>query len=229
MTSTAETMWVTYLFVGDMVQGLHCNYYSKIIGPDPTCTTTSQNVAIRFGNEFPFLRDGDLSGFTASGLKILCQKVTGNVRPDPAGWREIDVTNQITFSNNGYIIPSSLTGVTFEISQTNYNSASAYKLQDYIDIPTNGQQNIMNFGEEFYFYGNLETDISATIYEMRYLITLNTNQFTSTSNPTWTPGTTSYISEIGLYNDKKELMIVSKLQSPQQRQGVQQFVVKLDW
>ena len=60
-------------------------------------------------------------------------------------------------------------------------------------------------------------------------IILNNNQFTNTSNPTWTSGTTSFITEIGLYNQQKELMIISKLQSPTQRLGIQQFVVKLDF
>jgi hypothetical protein len=64
---------------------------------------------------------------------------------------------------------------------------------------------------------------------MRYLINLGRNQFTNTSNPTWTSGTTSYVTEIGLFDDNKDLMIISKLQSPQLRQGIQQIVVKLDF
>jgi hypothetical protein len=87
----------------------------------------------------------------------------------------------------------------------------------------------LNFGDEYYFYGNLETDISATIYEMKYLINLGRNQFTDTSNPTWTKGTKSYVTEIGLYDSNKDLIVISKLQSPELRQGIQQYVVKLDF
>jgi hypothetical protein len=75
----------------------------------------------------------------------------------------------------------------------------------------------------------LETDIQATIYQMKYLINLSRNQFTDTSNPTWTSGTTSYVSEIGLYDVNKDLIVISKLQSPEIRQGIQQYVVKLDF
>jgi hypothetical protein len=64
---------------------------------------------------------------------------------------------------------------------------------------------------------------------MKYLINLGRNQFTDTSNPTWTSGTTSYVTEIGLYNQNKDLLVISKLQSPELRQGIQQFVVKLDF
>jgi hypothetical protein len=81
----------------------------------------------------------------------------------------------------------------------------------------------------YYFYGNLETDISATIYEMRYLINLGRNQFTNTSNPTWMSGTTSYVTEIALYDSNYDLIVISKLQSPELRQGIQQYVVKLDF
>jgi hypothetical protein len=140
------------------------------------------------------------------------------------------VTNEISASTiNGYLTVSGLTGTTFQITPDLYNNGVTYNLANYIDIPQNGQSEILNFGDEYYFYGNLETDISATIYEMRYLINLGRNQFTNTSNPTWTPGTTSYLTEIGLYDDNKDLLVVSKLQSPQLRQGIQQFVVKLDF
>jgi hypothetical protein len=164
-------------------------------------------------------------------MKLLCQIVTGDTRPSSTAWREIDVTTGLTLTN-GYITQNSLTGVTFQITIDNYNAAlleDPYTLSDYIDSPQNGQTNTLNFGDEYYFYGNLETDISATIYEMKYLINLGRNQFTDTSNPTWTKGTKSYVTEIGLYDSNKDLIVISKLQSPELRQGIQQYVVKLDF
>ena len=214
---------------------MHCNYYSVINGPSPTCGSDSQNVAVRFGDEFPFLSDGSffdvtLTGFSATSLKLICQLVVGDAQPSPTLWKEIDVTSEISATTiNGYLTVSGLTGTTFQITSDLYNNGIQYDLSNYIDIPENGQNEILNFGDEFYFYGNLETDISATIYEMRYLINLGRNQFTNTSNPTWTSGTTSYITEIGLYDDSKDLMVISKLQSPLLRQGIQQFVTKLDF
>ncbi len=64
---------------------------------------------------------------------------------------------------------------------------------------------------------------------MRYLCNLSQNEFTFTSNPTWTSGTDSYITEIALLDDKKNLMAISKLQSPIKRQSLQQFLVKFDF
>jgi hypothetical protein len=237
MTNSDQRMWVTYrLDSTGFTNSLHCNYYSVITGPDTGCTIDSQNVAVRFGNEFPFLSDGSfsdatLTGYSANSLKLICQFVSGNTLPIPTNWVEIDVTNQLTGSTvNGYLTVSGLTGTTFQITNDlYYNSGVTYNLANYIDIPENGYPEILNFGDEFYFYGNLETDITATIYEMRYLINLGRNQFTNTSNPTWTSGTTSYVTEIGLYNSNKDLIVISKLQSPELRQGIQQYVVKLDF
>jgi hypothetical protein len=191
-------------------------------------TANTQNVAVRFGGEFGFLGVNEFTGYTATSMKIICQLVTGDTRPSPTAWRQIDVTSDMVLTN-GYITQSSLTGTTFQIGLDDYNNAPAYQLQNYLDIPLNGQTDLLNFGDEYYFYGNFETDISATIYEMKYLINLNRNQFTNTSNPTWSAGTKSQITEIGLYDQNKDLIVISKLQSPELRQGIQQFVVKLDF
>ena len=242
LTGSTQRMYVTYRL--DSVTGstgnsgftnsLHCNYYSSIIGPDSGCTESSQNVAVRFGSEFPFLNPSgatSLTGFSANSFKILCQLVTGDTRPSATAWREIDLTSELTgtTSSDGSLTMSGLTGTTFQINTSNYSSAPIYYLSDYIDLTPNGSPNVLNFGDEYYFYGNIETDISATIYEMKYLITLGRNQFTNTSNPTWTSGTTSYVTEIGLYDSNKDLIVISKLQSPELRQGIQQYVVKLDF
>jgi phage-related tail fiber protein len=204
---------------------MHCNYYSVVSGPQTG--STSQDVSVRLGNEFPFLSNNGITGFSNTSMALICQFVSGDTRPNPSNWKLIDVTSQV--SSGGYLTVSGITGTTFQITENIYQNAPYYYLNDFISIPTNGEPNVLNFGDEYYFYGNFETDIAATIYEMRYLINLNQNQFTNTTNPTWISGTTSYISEIGLYDENKDLIVVSKLQSPQLRQGIQQYVVKLDF
>lgn len=231
LTDESQVMWVTYRLDNDEITtSLHCNYYSTINGPSTGCSITSQNVAIKFGDEFPFMNidPSTLTGFTANSMKLIFQLVEGNQRPNPTNWLEYDVTSMLTL-DSGYILSSSITGTTFVIDQEMYDNAIPYELQNYLDIPQLNDTEIMNFGDEYYFYGNIETDISATIYEMRYLVNLGRNQFTDTSNPTWTKGTSSYVTEIGLYNSQKDLMVISKLQSPELRQGIQQYVIKLDF
>jgi hypothetical protein len=229
ISQTGHTMWVTYRFDSDIevTSSLHCNYYSHVSAP-LNITANTQNVAVRFGPEFNFMNLGGLSGYTANSLKLICQLVTGGGRPSPNNWVEIDVTDQITLVG-GNITMSGLTGTTFQIDLESYENGDDYDLSNYIDIPANGSVDQLNFGDEYYFYGNIETDISATIYEMRYLVNLGRNQFTNTSNPTWTQGTQSYVTEVGLFNTNKELLLISKLQSPELRQGIQQYVIKFDF
>lgn len=230
LSGTTQRLWVTYrLDSTGFTNSLHCNYYSYVDGSQ-SGTTIPQNVAFRFGQEFPFLGGALFSGFSANSIKILCQKTSNTEKPNPSAWKEIDFTSDISGSSvNGKITVSGLTGTTFIIDNEKYNAGVSYNLSNYINIPKTSEPNLLNFGDEYLFYGNLETDISATIYEMRYLVTLNNNQFTISSNPTLGSGKNSYITEIGLYNSDKELMVISKLQSPQKRQGIQQFLIKLDF
>ena len=247
LTGSSETMFVTYRLTNDVgfTNSLHCNYYSKIVGNNNDCNPdTSKNVAIRFGSEFNCLSQPGYtagtscnlscnisSGFYGTSFQLICQKVITGNRPDPALWRVIDFTDIMSGDTvNGYITQSGLTGTTFVITPDLYNSATSYNLNDYIELTTIGTTGeTLNFGDEYYFYGSFETDIQATIYEMKYKVNLGVAEFQNTSNPTWTQGTKSYITEIALLDKNKDILVMSKLQSPVLRQGIQQFVVKLDF
>jgi len=233
MGNENEYMYVTYRFNSTaFTDSLHCNYYSKIQGPFTGCTADRQNVNIRFGNEFPFLEDCCFMGYNATQFQVLAQLVSGSTtQPDPGQWRVIDFTSQLSASSvNGFITPSGMTGNTFVISHNQYTGSPLYNLANYIYLPQpTGEEDILNFGDEYYFYGNIETDIQATIYEMKFLCNLASTQFTNTSNPTWFSGSTAYVTEIGLFNEDKELMVITKLQSPILRQGTQQYAIKIDF
>jgi hypothetical protein len=231
LSADTEYLWVTYRFNSSAyTDSLHCNYYSKIQGPSSGCSITSQNVTLRFGDEFPFMTQSCSSGFTANKMSILVQKTSGDTSPDPAQWIEIDVTPDISGTTvGGYLTASGITGTTFTISQNDYTGGTIYDLNNYIDIPMNGETDKMNFGDEYFFYGNIDTDIQATIYEMKYAVNLPEEQFTNSSNPTSSISQNKYITEIGLYNSNNDLMILSKLQYPVLRQGIQQFLIKYDF
>jgi hypothetical protein len=132
-------------------------------------------------------------------------------------------------TSGGYLTVSGLTGTTIQITKDMYDNAPTYNLNNYITLPTSAMSGItLNFGGEYYFYGQITTDIQATIYVMNFLCNIGQNQFLTSTNPTW-DGTSPYISEVALYNDEKELMVISKIQSPEKRQGIQQYPVKLDF
>jgi hypothetical protein len=236
LTSSNETMFVTYRFTNTsaFTNSLHCNYYSKITGPNDCNPSNSENVGVRFGGNLSCLglyNDSYNQGFFAEKIEILCQKVVTGSRPNSDDWRIIDMTDQISGSTiDNYITENALTGNTFVITKDLYDNAPIYDLNDYVTLTPEGDTSVqLNFGDEYYFYGSLETDIQATIYEMRYKVNLSNTEFLTSTNPTWNTTTKPYITEIGLYDDEKNLMLISKLQSPVLRQGIQQFFIKFDF
>ena len=239
LTGSNETLFVTYRFTNSsaFTNSLHCNYYTKIAGPNDCNPSIAENVGVRFGGDLgclDYYENTFKQGFFAEKLEIICQKVTTGNRPESDSWRLIDFTDVLSANTiNGYITQDSLTGNTFIITKELYDDASInniYDLGDYIDItPENENGPQLNFGDEYYFYGSLETDIQATIYEMVYKLNLSNTEFQTPSNPTWSTTAKPYITELGLYDSDKNLMIVSKLQSPVVRQGIQQFLIKFDF
>jgi hypothetical protein len=238
LTGNTQYMYITYLMYNSttFTNFLHCNYYSKIQGPNPSCDSVAKDVAINFGNEFacmnvPDVTPSNVQGFIADQFYILAQIVEGDQRPDPSDWRVINKTDDLQdYLINGFIPPVAFSSTTFIITSDDYSNAIPFNLADLISLTTIGQQGItLNFGDEYYFYGSIETDIQATIYEMRYKVNLGNADFQNTTNPTWTPGTSSYITDIGLYDEDKNLMIISKMQSPVLRTGIQQFLIKFDF
>jgi len=236
LTGSSESLFLTYLFENTgFTNSLHCNYYSEITGNDQSLLPGASDILVRFGNEFPFLQEnisGLPSGFTANNIKILAQKVgSGTTRPSSTLWKEIDVYSQISATTvNNYLTQSGMTGTTIQITKNMYDTAPTYDLNNYIQLPQVGQTGLtLNFGGEYYFFGNIETDIQATIYVMNFLCNLGQTQFFDSSNPTWNNSTPPYVTEVALYNANKELMVISKIQSPEKRQGIQQYPIKLDF
>ena len=237
LNDDTECLWVTYLFrprVNGGAQGIHCNYYQKICGPSQDCGATEQNVTVTFGGDFGCMSQNLPSGWYAGQFWVLAQKTNTTSRPDPSAWRAINFTsvlqNNGSINAQGFIAPSGMTDVNFTISQTNYNDAPIYNITDQIFVKVLGENDLqMNFGDETFFHGIVKTDIQATIYEMRYLVNLPSNQFVTSTNPTWSEGVDTYMTEVGLYDTDKNLLALGKFQSPQLREGVQQVVVKLDF
>ncbi len=238
LSGDSETLFLTYLIYNSgETNSMHCNYYSKISRKNDLRNSSlgSSDILITFGNEFPFLNintSNDISGFTANKIKLIVQKVatSGTTNPISSGWKEIDVTSQFSSTTvGGLLTQSGMTGTTIQLTNSMYQSGVSYRLDNYINLPSIGQTgNTLNFGGEYYFYGNIQTDITATIYVMNYLCNLGQTQFFDSSNPTW-KGKNPYITEVGLYNEDKELMVVSKIQSPEKRQGIQQYTIKIDF
>jgi hypothetical protein len=215
--------------------GREFNCLEYITPPSTTTTTTFYPVTTTGTTYSPIITSTtticptscDITkGYYVETFQIICQKVPTGQRPNPANWKIIDYTNDL----GGIVTQDTLTNNTFVITKDLYENAKPYNLGNYINLTKLGNNEPdLNFGDEYYFYGSFESDIMATIYEMKYKINLNFTEFQNTTNPTWTPGTKSYVTEIALLDQDKDIMVISKLQSPVLRQGIQQYLVKIDF
>jgi len=93
-----------------------------------------------------------------------------------------------------------------------------YEINDFIKLPQTSDLNAFSFGDETIFFGNIETDIKATIYKS--LITCNVlpNTFISTANPTFNPNQDKVaFTEIGIYDEDDDLVAIGKFSEPLRR------------
>jgi len=245
LSTTGQTAWVTYMFEntsGNTLNSLPCNYFNKI-----SSTGTPSQITMKFsGNSFSNMVTGFTGvtdGFVANKFYALVQ--TG-ATPSTNTWRKIDLTSQITGYTSGYINPTGLTGVSFTINYTSFNSGSIFDLEDHMSgvttdylWNTTGSTTQPQFGDEQPFPGSVRLVRATDIEEMSMMINLPTGTFGdipnnergTSQNPTYpTTGTTpTYITEVALLDSNKEPLVVAKAPTPVKRAGTQVFAVKLDF
>lgn len=200
-------------------QAIHCNYIN-------TMQLTTDNLAIQeirvnflSADEFKFLSTdvSNETGYTVNRIYLIAQVVENvegvKTKPDPANWKYLDVTTQITGYVGGYLTPTQLTSVVFKMPLNNYDSYSTYNL-DYLGYPSYNQTGQLCFGDETYFFGNVTTDIKADVYTLDYSINLPLNEFNSSTNTTWDGVSRVYVTEIGIYDADKNLVAIGKLNDP---------------
>jgi hypothetical protein len=207
--------------------GIHCNYIQRL--ETPNLTNKSIDFILPDGSLFPFLRSSsdiqagqDGSGWSANKLFVLAQIVDGTgstVTSDPNNWVYIDVTSQLDnyASFSGSTIPASaINNSTFIIiTISDILNAPSYSLT-YLQYPSKliADNSVLAFGEEAFFYGNVNTDIKATAYTTEIPAVLPLNQYNSTTNPTWDQVSAVNISEMGLFNNNGDLIGVGKISNP---------------
>jgi hypothetical protein len=228
-----EEVYITYLMSNEegvgYSTGLHCQNYKKITRGG----AAQNNAKVSFpANELPFLKEqpDSVGGFTANKLYLLAQKVTVGSRPVPAAWKKIDVTSLIPSSTSGRINPVSLESVSFTLDLATYNAGTTYVLHDSLKVPTIAEDQLLNFGDEYVLLGNVDTDITATTYKASFVFATTANQFKSSVNPTYNVNNNDsvFISEVGIYNNLKQLVAVGKLNKPIKKKSTDTKLIQLE-
>lgn len=227
-----ETMWLTYVLDNDTVSGLTstlpCQKYTKIYNN----TSSKKDVEFRISDVdlLPYMRkeeaiDYDGMGWSARNFKLLYQITTDNNRPSPSTWKSHDFTTTgLTTTVGGTIDPKILenqnpTAIGFNLDYSTSFGDTTYSIMDSLAMAHNSNHDSLQFGDERFFYGNLETYIGANVYKTTFNITVPANAFRFSSNPTRSSNTSLQvpdirISEIGIYDTAGDLVMIGKLSIP---------------
>lgn len=228
----AETMWMTYVLDNDTVSGLTstlpCQKYIKIYNN----TSSKKDIDFKISNIdlLPYMRKEELSeydgmGWSAKNFKLLYQITTDNNRPSPDAWKYHDFTTTgLTTTTGATINPKILefqnpTALGFSLNYTNSYTDKVYSIMDSLGMAHNSDHDTLQFGDERFFYGNLETYIGANIYKTTFNVNVPANVFNYSSNPTRSSNTSINvpdirISEVGIYDTAGDLVMVGKLSIP---------------
>lgn len=134
----------------------------------------------------------------------------------------------LTNDVNRVILPVDFSKLTIIISADLINliSGRAFNLGNYILLPDKQQDHNMSFGDENFFFGNVETDIKATIYKTLFTIYVLPNTFRSSINPTFNSNIDPIgFTELGIYDDDNDLVAIGKFSQPLIRRSVADLLV----
>lgn len=230
MLGINDTIYISYTFENTSGNGLMttlpCQYYTKLTNN----TTTTKDVLFKLDDIdlLPYMRKEekgtyDGMGFSAKEFKVIYQVVSDiNERPSSDGWKRADFTSTNITSSvgesidpkllenqnplvNGFLIDTNTTTTTFDIIES-------------LNMATNSSPDSLQFGDERFFYGNVETYIGASIFKTVFNINISGDQFKISSNPTRLNSDSNppdiRVTEVGIYDDTNTLVMVGKLSKP---------------
>ncbi len=235
-----QDLYVSYLFVSNSgyTTGVHAQNYTCVVVSEEECPDNAKkDVEVFFPTgQLPYMNSG-LSGSTLSGgtgwyadeLYILAQRVTSGDLPQASDWKIIDYTSSIDSHTVGNRIdPINIENTTFTITKALYSAAPTYVLHDYINIPIIAETDLLQFGDEQFFYGNLGAYGITTKYRTKFNITVPPNQFNTSTNPTWAgSGQNVHISEIGIYSNNGELVASGKMNLPIEKSNSTTTIIEI--
>ena len=227
-----HTIYLTYALENTgtgMTTSLPCQKYVKLTNE----TNTAKDVVFKINQTdlLPYMRKTEISGYDGLGFyakkfKLLYQIVSDSTsRPDAGSWKQYDFTSTAITGVSGQTInPKSLEMQTpetigFVLDSLKNTSATTFNLISSLNLAPNMSPDMLQFGDERFFYGNLKTYIGATVYKTIFNLNVNSSTFNATTNPTRSLDSTTNppnikISEVGIYDTEKNLVCVGKVSTP---------------
>jgi len=228
-----ETIYLTYSLENTATTGLTsslpCQDYIKVTNN----SSSAKDVVFRINETdlLPYMRKFESAsydgyGFYANKFKLLYQIMPDDItRPDPGMWMSYDYTSTgLTTVSGQTIDPKALENQSplvtgFVLDNIKYSASTNFNLIPLLNMAPNNQPSYLQFGDERFFYGNLETYIGATIYKTIFDFRVNSSQFNATTNPTRSQDPTTNppdirITDVGVYDTAQNLVCIGKLSKP---------------
>lgn len=220
-----KTLYLTYAFEADngIMYTLPHQRYLKYINK----TKIDRDAEFEFSSSqvLKYMRKLEIPtydglGFYAHKFKVLVQIVDRpNDRPKSDEWRVLDFTSTLLTGvvgqsiNPNTLASGSADSLNFRITQSMYNVAQIYDLTN-LGIPDFDCPEIYTFGDTQTLFGNVSTCIRSCIYRFIANIRINDELFTQTTNTTRNEQQPLYFTDIGIYNNNKELVMMTKIAQP---------------
>ncbi len=202
---------------------IHCGYIQKIDGRNDI-NGRPQYLKLEFPPQgFPYMKDDTgLSsglGWNANSVQLLISEQPKNKNYSigdvpPTSWRRISTiaaggngvyTNQ---SGGNTIPPDDLNAYSFIISQQDYDSGTTYSL----NTAMTSNQEILNFGDESFFFGIVEADVLKAVYKSSITLIADDTQLTASNNPTFDQYLDDdiFISEVSILDNQNNVVAIGK-------------------
>jgi len=154
----------------------------------------------------------DGMGFSAKEFKVMYQIVANSDdRPASDVWLVYGYTSTAITTVGGETIDPKLLEIQnpttngFLIDSIVSGTSTTFSIIDSLGMATNSSPETLQFGDERFFYGNLETYIGATIFKTVFNINISADDFQNTANPSRPDSLLSppdiRVTEVGIYDD----------------------------
>lgn len=229
-----QDLYITYMFANSSgyTTGLHAQNYTCVVLTEQECPDNAKkDVQVTFPTSgLPYMTISGGTGFEADQFYIIAQRVSSGQKPLSDDWVIMDYTGQINGHVSGTTInPLNLENTTFTINKSMYLSASTqYIVDNYINVPTVIEPNLLQFGDENFFFGNISAAGTTRKWRTKFNIVVPPTLFNTTTNPTWlNSGQNVHISEVGIYSNGGELVAIGKLNLPIEKNNTTTVIIEI--
>lgn len=229
---------------------LHCGYIQKVTGHTDSDGHSSY-LSAKFGpRSFPYMRSEtnmtalDGTGWVANRITLLIKGVPTDSDPGldkigSDGWTLLSgagMNGEYYGGDHGsnVIDPELLQDYEFVVDQSDIDAGTPYVLNSgftsSIDFRASGNTLGMNFGNEQFFFGNINAKTKRTKYKTVISLQMAEAEFNTSNNPTFSIGedTKTYLTEVGILDDENRLVAVGKFTQPVEKSDTQFLLLQLE-